>query len=96
MTDRIKYYYVANIVPQYKGYMRGISDLQLAMWQAEHTQLFNELSKERLTLGEVTYREDQNRFRARRSTSMVIAGKPDLIAIDALHPIIVPLSKLVP
>lgn len=64
------------------NYARAPSDFQLAIWTMEHTELLDELSKERSGLGESTYREEQNRFRVRRSTGLVVAGKPDLIAID--------------
>ena len=41
-------------------------DFQLAAWTAEHTQLLDEVSKERAALGESIFREDQNSFRAHR------------------------------
>lgn len=66
----------------YTGYIHAPSDFQLATWTVEHNQLLDELSKERTTVGEGTYREGQNQFRVRRHTGLVIAGKPDLIAID--------------
>lgn len=64
--------------------MHAPSDFQLAVWTAEHTQLLDEICRERSALGEGTYREDQNRFRVRRSSGLVIAGKPDLTTIDQM------------
>ena len=49
----------------YTEYDRAPSDFQLATWTAEHTQLLNELAKERSSLGESVYKEDQNHFRGR-------------------------------
>ena len=67
----------------YTEYDKAPSDFQLATWTVEHTQLLDELAKERSSLGESIYKEDQNHFRLRRrSSSLTIAGKPDLIAID--------------
>ncbi|MBI4507833.1 MAG: PD-(D/E)XK nuclease family protein [Chloroflexi bacterium] len=66
----------------YTGYTRAPSDFQLAAWTAEHAQLLDELVRERAGVGEAVYREDQNRFRVRRSSGLRLAGKPDLIAID--------------
>ena len=66
----------------YTGYEKAPSDFQLAVWTVQHTQLLDELTKERSVLGEGVYREDQNQFRVRRSSGLVIAGKPDLITID--------------
>lgn len=66
----------------YTGYAQAPSDFQLAAWTVEHTQLLDELVKERAKLGEGIYREVQNAFRVRRPSGLVIAGKPDLIAID--------------
>jgi hypothetical protein len=48
----------------------------------EHNQYLAELINERKALGEVIYKEDQNRFRVRRTSGLVIAGKPDLIAYN--------------
>ena len=66
----------------YTEYTRAPSDFQLATWTAEHTQLLDELSKKRSANNETIYTEDQNKFRVRRSSGLVISGKPDLIAID--------------
>ncbi|MDP2916877.1 MAG: PD-(D/E)XK nuclease family protein [Dehalococcoidia bacterium] len=66
----------------YTGYDRAPSDFQVAVWTAQHTQLLDEIARERSGLGEGVYREDQNQFRVRRASGLVIAGKPDLIAID--------------
>ncbi len=66
----------------YTGFARAPSDFQLAVWNVDHTQLLDEVTKERSALGEGTYREDQNQFRVRRPSGLLIAGKPDLVAID--------------
>ena len=57
-------------------------DFQLAAWTAEHTQLLDEVSKERAGLGESIFREDQNSFRAKRPSGLMISGKPDLITFN--------------
>lgn len=66
----------------YTDYTRAPSDFPLATWTAEHNKLLDEVSKERLKLGDSVYREEQNRFRVRRSTGLVVAGKPDLVTVD--------------
>lgn len=63
-------------------YKRPPSDVQLAQWQAEHTRLLLELAGEREALGEIVYRETQNRFQVRWPSGVVLAGAPDLVAID--------------
>ena len=63
-------------------YTKAPSDFQLAVWTAEHTQLLDELAKERSALDESGYKENQNHFRLRRSSGQTIAGRPDLIAVD--------------
>lgn len=64
------------------GYIRAPGDFQLATWTVEHTQLLDELSKERAAAGETIYKESQNDFIAKRPSGLAIAGKPDLIAIE--------------
>ncbi len=66
----------------YTDYQRKPSDFQVAVWNVDHTQLLDEIVKERAGLKEGTYREDQNKFRVRRPSGLVIAGKPDLITMD--------------
>lgn len=65
----------------YTGYARAPSDFQLAIWTVEHTQLLDRLTKDRSSLGESVYREEQNSFRARRQSRLIIAGRPDLVTI---------------
>ena len=64
-------------------YTRRPSDFDLAVWIAEHTRFVNEVTKEHLALGEKCFRENQNQFRAKRGSGLVVAGKPDLVTIDS-------------
>ena len=66
----------------YTGYTKAPSDFQLAQWTTEHTRLLDEMARERVQLGEVTYLEGQNYVRVKRASGTMISGKPDLIAID--------------
>lgn len=66
----------------YTGYRKEPIDAQLASWTVEHNQYLTELMNERKALGEITHKEDQNKFRVRRASGLVIAGKPDLIAYN--------------
>jgi hypothetical protein len=68
----------------YMSYERVPSNFQVAVWTVEHTQLLDEMVKERSAKNEGVYREDQNQFRVKRPSGLVISGKPDLITIDAV------------
>jgi hypothetical protein len=69
---------------RYTGYKKAPSDFQLTKWTIEHTQLLDTLIKQRGALNEATYIEDQNYFKVKRSSGLVIAGKPDLVTINSL------------
>ncbi len=62
-------------------YQRAPSDFQLASWTAQHTRMVDLLAHEREAAGEGVFKEEQNRFRVRRPSGLVIAGKPDLITL---------------
>jgi hypothetical protein len=64
-------------------YKKAPSNFQLAVWTIEHTQLLDKLVKERAGLQEGTYVENQNSFRVKRPSGLVIAGKPDLVTINS-------------
>jgi predicted RecB family nuclease len=66
----------------YTEFVKAPSDFQLAIWQAEHTQLLDKIVKERTALGEGIYVENQNSFKVPTSSGSMIAGKPDLVTID--------------
>lgn len=82
MAGEVKCQWAPWFRTHYAGYQKAPSDFQLAVWTAEHTQLLDELAKERARLGEGVYKEDQNQFRVKRPSGLVIAGKPDLVTID--------------
>jgi len=58
------------------------SDFQLAIWVAQHTEMVDKIAKEHLTLGDKIFKEEQNSFRVRRESGLLVAGKPDLITIN--------------
>ena len=64
-------------------YEKVPSDFQSAIWAAEHTKMVDELGKEHLALGKKVFREGQNSFTLRRSSGLLVAGKPDLVTIDS-------------
>jgi len=66
----------------YTGYKKMPSDFQLAVWTVEHTQLLDDLVKQRVAMNEATYLEDQNSFKVNRPSGLIIAGKPDLVTVD--------------
>ncbi|HYU18180.1 MAG TPA: PD-(D/E)XK nuclease family protein [Chloroflexota bacterium] len=63
-------------------WVKAASDFQLAQWQAEHTQGLLELARELQSAGQTIYREAQNAFKYTTRRGLVVAGKPDLVAID--------------
>lgn len=63
-------------------YDRVPGDFQLAAWTAQHTQMLDEFSKEREKLGEIVYREGQNKINVPRKTNVTIAGTPDLVSLQ--------------
>lgn len=82
MSGEVQCHWGAWFKTHYTGYRTQPIDAQLASWTVEHNQYLDELINERKALGEVTYKEDQNRFRVRRTSGLVIAGKPDLITYN--------------
>jgi predicted RecB family nuclease len=66
----------------YTEFVKAPSDFQLAVWQAEHTQLLDKIVNERTALQEGIYVENQNSFKVPTSSGSMIAGKPDLVTID--------------
>ena len=79
MSGEVQCHWGAWFRTHYSGYRTQPVDAQLANWTVEHNQHLAELISERKALGEVAYKEDQNRFRVRRASGLVIAGRPDLI-----------------
>jgi hypothetical protein len=65
----------------YTGYEKAPSDFQLAIWATQHTEMVDKLAKERISFGDKVSKEDQNLFRVKRSSGLVVSGKPDLVAI---------------
>lgn len=64
-------------------YEKAPSDFQLAVWTAQHTEMVDRLAKEQLGLGKKVLREGQNSLTVKRPHSgLVIAGRPDFVAID--------------
>ena len=82
MAGEVRCHWAPWFRTHYTDYPRAPSNFQLAAWTVEHTQLLDELTKERGGRGEGVLKEDQNRFRVRRPSGLTIAGRPDLIAID--------------
>jgi hypothetical protein len=82
MSGEVQCHWGAWFKTHYTGYKKEPIDAQLASWTVEHNQYLAELINERKALGEVTYKEDQNRFRVSRTSGLVIAGKPDLITYN--------------
>jgi hypothetical protein len=79
MAGEVNCHWGAWFKAHYTDYKTPPIDAQLASWTVEHNQYLTELINERKALGEITYKEDQNKFRVRRPSGLVIAGKPDLI-----------------
>ena len=65
-------------------YQKAPSDFQLAIWTAQHTEMVDKIAKEHLASGKKVFREEQNWFKVRRGSGLLIAGKPDLITIDGV------------
>jgi CRISPR/Cas system-associated exonuclease Cas4 (RecB family) len=66
----------------YTGYDKVPSGFQSAIWIAQHTEMVDKLAKQRLALGETVFKEEQNSFNVKRKSGLLVAGKPDLIAIN--------------
>ena len=82
MAGEVRCHWAPWFRTHYTDYLRAPSDFQMAAWTAEHTQMLDQLVKEREGRGEGVFKEDQNRFRVRRPSGLTIAGRPDLIAVD--------------
>lgn len=67
-----------------RDFERMPSDFDSARWNAEHTDLVNELVERLEDQGCEVFIERQNSFKAvSRNSGMVVSGKPDVIAV---HP----------
>jgi hypothetical protein len=66
----------------YQDYPKVQSGFDLARWNVEHTRLLTRTRGELGALGAVVRVEAQNAFRYRHSSGAVLAGKPDLIALE--------------
>jgi hypothetical protein len=82
MSGEVQCHWGAWFKTHYTDYRTQPIDAQLASWTVEHNQYLTELINERQALGEITYKEDQNKFRVKRASGLVIAGKPDLISYN--------------
>ena len=82
MSGEVQCHWGAWFKTHYTGYKTQPIDAQLASWTVEHNQYLTDLINERKALGEITYKEDQNKFRVRRPSGLVIAGKPDLMTYN--------------
>ena len=82
MSGEVQCHWGAWFKTHYTGYRTQPINAQLASWTVEHNQYLAELINKRKALGEITYKEDQNKFRVRRTSGLVIAGKPDLVTYN--------------
>ena len=82
MAGEVGCHWAAWFKAHHTEYPKAPSDFQLAVWTAEHTQLLDEVAKERSALGESVYKENQNYFLLRHAPGHALAGKPDLVVID--------------
>jgi hypothetical protein len=82
MAGEVQCHWGAWFKTHYTDYKTQPIDARLANWTVEHNQYLTDLINERKALGDITYKEDQNKFRVRRPSGLVIAGKPDLITYD--------------
>ncbi len=65
----------------YTEYARAKTDFNLSQWRADHGRAVDELARERELLGETVYKEERNGFRVRLTKRLVLAGRPDLVAV---------------
>ncbi len=68
---------------RFTGYEKAPSDFERAQWLANHSQAVSELARERLAQGERVYREAQNAFKVKMAPGVVLAGRADLVCVDA-------------
>lgn len=66
----------------YIRYARAPGTFQLAQWQAEHNFWLHELVTELRDTGHTCRLEGQNDFTVKLSSTLTLAGKPDLVATD--------------
>jgi hypothetical protein len=60
------------------------SDFQIAVWAAQHNEMVDRCAKEHLALGDKVLREDQNLFRVKRGSGLLLSGKPDLVTVSSV------------
>ena len=65
----------------HKDYDKLPIDFDLARWTVEHNELVNARRKTLLDEGFQVYVEEENAFKRRGRTGIVVSGKPDILAI---------------
>ena len=65
----------------HKEYDKLPIDFNLAQWTVEHNEMVRARREELLDEGYDVYIEEENAFRRRGSTGIVVSGKPDILAI---------------
>ena len=88
MAGEVRCHWAPWFRTHYTDYLRAPSDFQMAAWTAEHTQMLDQLVKEREGRGEGVFKEDQNRFRVRRPSGLTIAlaGRTSLPSTKTVWP----------
>jgi hypothetical protein len=66
----------------FKGYEKVPSDFDLAKWTVDHSRRVHELHAERRSAGEQVFLEGENEIRYEWQGGLVVAGKPDLVAVS--------------
>lgn len=72
----------------HENYMKVPSDFDNAKWKMEHTRRLRELRQERVEAGARVFLESANEIRYTTPSGIVVAGKPDLIAMENGQPTI--------
>ena len=66
----------------YTEYARVPSSFNLAAWQVDHTAALKEVCAGLETEGATVSLESQNHFRLRGSSGAILAGRPDIVALQ--------------
>jgi CRISPR/Cas system-associated exonuclease Cas4 (RecB family) len=73
----------------FKDFKKAPSDFNMARWNLDHTRLLIRTRAELTARGAEIRVESQNSFQYRHAGGAIIAGKPDIVAIDGMEIVVV-------
>ncbi len=71
---------------RYQDYTKVPTEFDQAQWKLQHTRLLTDFALELHRAGKQLFLETQNSFQYRRQSGLILAGRPDIVAIGSEGP----------